>query len=281
MDVKLKLYRDKEEKNNTKHEADKNEKTEKIVISNLSFYYGEKKIIENINFKILENTITSIIGPSGCGKTTFLKAINRLHDENFKARSEGAIYLDGENILSESTDVVLLRTKIGMVFQKPNPFPGSIYNNVTFGPRLFGVKDKEKLDWICESSLRRASLWQEVKNKLSTPALSLSGGQQQRLCIARAIAMEPEVILMDEPCSALDPISTLKIEDLMFELKKHYTLIVVTHNMQQATRISDYVAFFYAGEDQVARLIEYDKASKIFINPSNPLTENYIAGRLG
>ncbi len=278
MNVKLNLVKpsSKQKKGN-----ETENRKDKLAISQFSFYYENKKIIEDISFSIKENSITSIIGPSGCGKTTLLKAINRLHDENISARTEGSIYLDGENILSKKVDVILLRTKIGMVFQKPNPFPGSIYHNVTFGPRLFGVKNKEKLDWICETSLRKAALWNEVKNKLKTPASALSGGQQQRLCIARAIALEPEVILMDEPCSSLDPISTLKIEDLMFELKEHYTLVVVTHNMQQASRISDYVAFFYAGEDQVARLIEFDEASKIFVNPSNPLTEKYIAGRLG
>ncbi len=278
MSFRLNLSTNNQEKKTKNEELSKKDK---LIVSQFSFYYANKKILENISLSIKENSITSIIGPSGCGKTTFLKAINRLHDENIFARSEGAIFLDEENILSKKVDVNLLRTKIGMVFQKPNPFPGTIYHNVTFGPKLFGVKNKEELDWICESSLRKVALWNEVKNKLKTPASALSGGQQQRLCIARAIAMEPEVILMDEPCSALDPISTLKIEDLMIELKEHYTLVVVTHNMQQASRISDYVAFFYAGEDQIARLVEYDKASKIFVNPSNPLTEKYIAGRLG
>lgn len=278
VDVKLNVLK---ELLNLRREKDRNKERDKIFISNFSFYYSNKKIIEDVSFPIKEKSIASIIGPSGCGKTTLLKAINRLHDENPLARTVGSIYLDGEDILEEKVDVTLLRTKIGMVFQKPNPFPGSVYDNITFGPRLFGVRDKEKLDWICESSLRKAALWGEVKNKLSEKATTLSGGQQQRLCIARAIALEPEVILMDEPCSALDPISTLKIEELMLSLKEHYTLVVVTHNMQQAARISDYVAFLYAEEGLAARLIEYGEASKIFINPSNDLTEKYIAGRLG
>lgn len=264
-----------------KREESKDEERDKIFVSHFSFYYGNRKIIEDVTFPIKEKSITSIIGPSGCGKTTLLKAINRLHDENPLAKAVGSIYLDGEDILEEKIDVTHLRTKIGMVFQKPNPFPGSIYDNVTFGPKLFGVRDKGKLDWICESSLRKVALWDEVKNKLREKAASLSGGQQQRLCIARAIALEPEVILMDEPCSALDPISTLKIEELMFSLKEHYTLVVVTHNMQQAARISHFVAFMYAEGGLAARLIEYGEASKIFINPANEITEKYIAGKLG
>lgn len=256
-------------------------KKDKIVISDLNFYYGKKKVLENISFPVRKNSITSIIGPSGCGKTTLLRAINRLHDEIKEAKITGEIYLDGKNILTEETDVTHLRTKVGLVFQKPNPFPGTIYNNVVFGPRLFGIRNKSQLDEICERSLKQAALWKEVKNKLHDKATRLSGGQQQRLCIARTLAMEPEVILMDEPASALDPISTLKIEDLMAELKEKYTLIVVTHNMQQAARISDYVAFMFAGEDLIAHLIEYGRARKIFVNPEVPLTEKYIAGRLG
>ncbi len=263
------------------HERSIQEEEVKIFISRFSFYYGNRKIIEDISFPIRKKSITSIIGPSGCGKTSLLKAINRLHDENPSTRAVGSIYLDGENILSRGIDVILLRTRVGMVFQKPNPFPGSIYENVVFGPRLFGIKDKEKLNWICETSLRKAALWDEVKNKLRERAENLSGGQQQRLCIARTIALEPEVILMDEPCSALDPISTSKIEELMFSLKEYYTIAIVTHNMQQAARISDYVAFLYADDNKPARLIEFGKASRIFVNPRSSLTENYIAGKLG
>ncbi len=254
---------------------------EKMLIRDFSFYYGEKKVIDSISLPIKENAITSLIGPSGCGKTTVLKSLNLLYKENPIAKAEGEVMFDGTNILNDSIDLIELRKRVGMVFQKPNPFPGSVYDNVVFGPRVFGVKKKSQLDWICEKALKEAALWDEVKNKLRGEATILSGGQQQRLCIARTIALEPEVILMDEPCSALDPISTLKIEDLMFNLKERYTLVVVTHNMQQAARISDYVAFLYAGEDLVAHLIEYDLASKIFVNPANTLTEKYIAGRIG
>jgi len=252
-----------------------------ITISGFSFYYDNKKVIEDVSFAVKERTITSIIGPSGCGKTTLLKSINRLHDENPKAKMTGTILFDGRNLVGKAFDVMLLRKRVGMVFQKPNVFPGSIYENVLFGPKLYGVRDKEYLDWLCESSLRKAALWDEVKTKLTAPATNLSGGQQQRLCIARTLAVQPEVILMDEPCSALDPISTLKIEDLIVELKERYTLVVVTHNMQQAARISSYVAFMYAGEDLIARLVEFGRASSIFVNPANALTEKYIAGTLG
>lgn len=253
----------------------------KIEFQNFSFYYGNHKVIESVSFPVPQHSITSIIGPSGCGKTTLLRSINRMHDETPGARAEGRVMLDGKNVLDRDIDLHLLRVRVGMVFQKPNPFPGSIYDNVVFGPRLLGIRDREKLDWICENSLKQAALWDEVKNKLREKADRLSGGQQQRLCIARAIAIEPEVILMDEPCSALDPISTLKIEDLMMQLKEKYTLLVVTHNMQQAARISDYVAFLFAQEDRIARLIEYGKASKVFVNPEHELTEKYIAGRIG
>jgi phosphate transport system ATP-binding protein len=260
----------------SKNKKQKNEN--KIVISDLSFYYGDKKIIENVSFPIKKNTITSIIGSSGCGKTTLLKTINRLHEENPLVKISGSILLDGEDINDKKVNVILLRKRTGMVFQKPNPFPGSIYDNVVFGPRLYGIRNREELDWVCEKSLKQAALWDEVKNRLRAKALTLSGGQQQRLCMARTLALEPEVILMDEPCSALDPVSTLRIEDLMVELKKKYTLVIVTHNMQQASRISDFVAFMYAGEDLIARLVEYGSANKIFVNPTNPLTEKYVAG---
>lgn len=258
------------------------EKTEAIIyFENFSFYYGEKKVISDVTFPVYKKRITSLIGPSGCGKTTVLKAINLLYRENPEARAEGKIIFDGIDILNGNIDVIELRKRIGMVFQRPNPFPGSIYDNVVFGPRIFGIKDREKLDYICERSLKQAALWDEVKNDLSKSALSLSGGQQQRLCIARTLALEPEVVLLDEPASALDPYSTLKIEELMFQLKNDYTILIVTHNMQQAARISDFVAFLYAGEDMVARLIEFGTANEVFIKPKKKLTEDYIVGRLG
>lgn len=265
---------------NQKDSALKN--TEEIIdFKNFSFYYGEKKVISDISFPVYKNRITALIGPSGCGKTTVLKSINLLYRENPEARAEGKIIFEDTDILNGKYDIVELRKKIGMVFQKPNPFPGSIYDNVVFGPRIFGVKSRKKLDDICEKSLKQAALWDEVKNNLSKSAVSLSGGQQQRLCIARTLALEPEVILLDEPASALDPYSTLKIEDLMFQLKNDYTILIVTHNMQQAARISDYVAFLYAGEDMVAHLIEFGKSSDVFIKPMKKLTEDYIVGRLG
>ncbi len=256
--------------------------TEPIIkFENFSFYYGKKKVISDVSFPVYKNSITALIGPSGCGKTTVLKSINLLYRENPEARAEGKIIFEGVNILNDKYDVVELRKKIGMVFQKPNPFPGSIYDNVVFGPRIFGVKNRKKLNDICERSLKLAALWDEVKNDLRKSALNLSGGQQQRLCIARTLALEPEVILLDEPASALDPFSTLKIEDLMYQLKNNYTILIVTHNMQQAARISDYVAFLFAGEDMIARLIEFGKSNEVFIKPVKKLTEDYIVGRLG
>ncbi|AEF95838.1 phosphate ABC transporter ATP-binding protein PstB [Methanotorris igneus] len=248
----------------------------KMESKNLSLWYGEKQALKNINMPIYENRITAIIGPSGCGKSTFLRCLNRMNDLIPNVRIKGEVYLDGKNIYDKDVDVVALRKRVGMVFQKPNPFPMSIYDNVAYGPRIHGIKDKDKLDEIVEWALKKAALWDEVKDDLKKSALRLSGGQQQRLCIARAIAVKPEVILMDEPCSALDPISTLKIEDLMVELKKDYTIVIVTHNMQQASRVSDYTAFFMMGE-----LVEFDKTEKIFLEPKDKRTEEYISGKFG
>ena len=231
--------------------------------------------MKNINLKIYTNKVTAIIGPSGCGKTTLIRSFNRMCDLD-GARVEGEVLLDGENIYNYGTDVVRLRERVGMVFQKPNPFPMSIYDNVAYGPRIHGVNNREKLDKIVEESLRSAALWDEVKDRLNVNAYELSGGQQQRLCIARALAIEPEVLLMDEPCSALDPIATAKIEDLIWELKEKITVVIVTHNMQQAARVSQYTAFLYLGE-----LVEYDKTRKIFENPREERTRDYITGKFG
>ena len=243
---------------------------------NLNLYYGDYHALKNITMPIYENKITAIIGPSGCGKSSFIRCLNRLIDLVPNARIEGKVLLDGKNIYDEDVDVVEVRKRVGMVFQKPNPFPMSIYDNVAFGPRIHGIKDKKTLDEIVEWALKKAALWDEVKDNLKKSAFELSGGQQQRLCIARAIAVKPEVLLLDEPTSALDPISTQKIEDLMVELKRDYTVVVVTHNMQQASRVSDYTAFFLMGE-----LIEFDRTEKIFLNPSRKETEDYISGRFG
>jgi len=248
----------------------------KIEVRNLNLYYGSFRALKNITMKIKENKITAVIGPSGCGKSSFIRCLNRMNDLIEGARVEGEVYIDGVNIYERDVDVVALRKKVGMVFQKPNPFPMSIYDNVAYGPRIHGIKDKEKLDGIVEDALKKAALWEEVKNKLESSALSLSGGQQQRLCIARTLAVNPEIILFDEPCSALDPISTAKIEDLLVDLKRKYTIIIVTHNMQQAARVSDYTAFLLLGE-----LIEHDKTEKIFKNPKDKRTEDYITGRFG
>ena len=248
----------------------------KIVVRDLNLHYGQNHALKGINMDIEENKITAFIGPSGCGKSTFLKCLNRMNDLVDNVKIEGQVLLDGEDIYDSSVDTTLLRKKIGMVLQQPNPFPMSIYDNVAYGPRIHGIKDKKKLDEIVETSLKGAAIWDEVKDRLKKSALGLSGGQQQRLCIARALAVEPEVLLMDEPTSALDPISTLKIEDLMVELKKKYTVAVVTHNMQQAARVSDYTAFFLLGD-----LIEMGKTSDMFANPKNKKTEDYITGRFG
>lgn len=247
----------------------------KIEIKNLDLYYGDFHALKNINLDIEENKITAFIGPSGCGKSTLLKSINRMNDLVEGCRIEGNICLDGEDIY-HGMDVNLLRKRVGMVFQKPNPFPMSIYDNIAFGPRTHGIRSKAKLDDIVEKSLRNAAIWDECKDRLKKSALGMSGGQQQRLCIARALAVEPEVLLMDEPTSALDPISTSKIEDLALELKKDYTIVMVTHNMQQAVRISDNTAFFLLGE-----VIEYNNTEKLFSIPRDKRTEDYITGRFG
>ena len=248
----------------------------KMDVKNLNLWYGDKQALKNINIPIYEKKITGLIGPSGCGKSTFLRCLNRMNDLIPTVKIDGEITLDGKNIYDKDVDVVELRKRVGMVFQKPNPFPMSIYDNVAYGPRIHGIKDKKTLDEIVEWALKKAALWDEVKDNLKKSALGLSGGQQQRLCIARTIAVKPEVILMDEPTSALDPISTLKIEDLMAELRKEYTIVIVTHNMQQASRISDYTGFFLMGE-----LVEFDKTEKIFLEPSKKETEDYISGRFG
>jgi phosphate transport system ATP-binding protein len=247
-----------------------------ISTSNLNLWYQEKHALQFISIKIPKNKVTALIGPSGCGKSTLLRCFNRLNDLIDHVKISGEITLDNKNIHAAGTDVVMLRKKVGMVFQKPNPFPKSIYENVAYGPRVHGVKGKGELDTIVEQSLRNAALWEEVRDRLNDSALGLSGGQQQRLCIARTLAVEPEVILMDEPCSALDPIATAKIEKLIDTLKRDYTVIIVTHNMQQAARVSDYAGFMYLG-----KLIEFGQTTQIFENPHENLTENYITGRFG
>jgi len=247
-----------------------------IRIEDFNLYYGKEHALKNINAKILQNNITALIGPSGCGKSTLLRSINRLNDTIPNVTIEGYLFFEEKNIYENNYDIIRLRKKIGMVFQKPNPFPFSIYDNVAYGPRIWGIKNKTELDSIVEESLKLAALWDEVKNKLKKSGLSLSGGQQQRLCIARALAVKPEVLLMDEPTSALDPISTRYIEELILELKKNFTIVIVTHNMQQAARVSDMTAFMYLGE-----IIEYDNTEKIFTVPSKKLTEDYITGRFG
>lgn len=247
----------------------------KLTIENLDLYYGDFHALKSVNLNIPAKEITAFIGPSGCGKSTLLKSLNRMNDLVKDCRITGNVLLDGEDVYRD-LDINKLRKKVGMVFQKPNPFPMSIYDNIAYGPRCQGVKDKKKLDEIVENSLRGAALWDEVKDRLNKSAMGLSGGQQQRLCIARAIAMEPEVILMDEPTSALDPIATQKVEELMEQLKEKYTIVIVTHSMQQAARISDKTAFFLMGE-----LIEFDDTDKIFTNPKDKRTEDYITGRFG
>lgn len=248
----------------------------RLEVKDFNFYYGDFQALKDINIDIYKNKVTALIGPSGCGKSTFLRSINRMNDLIDISKYCGSISLDGDDIFNKNFDIVVLRKKIGMVFQKPNPFPKTIYENIIYGPKLHGEKNKKKLDKIVEESLKSVALWDEVRDKLHQPALSLSGGQQQRLCIARAIAVKPEILLMDEPTSALDPISTNKIEALIRDLQKSYTIIIVTHNMQQAARISDYTGFFYHGLVE-----EFDKTSKIFTNPSNKKTEDYITGKFG
>ena len=248
---------------------------DKFTIENLDLYYGDFKALKNINLNISPNEITAFIGPSGCGKSTLLKSLNRMNDLVEGCRINGKVLLDGQDIYG-NMDINLLRKRVGMVFQKPNPFPMSIYDNIAYGPRTHGIRSKVKLDDLVERSLRDAAIWDELKDRLKKSALGLSGGQQQRLCIARALAVEPEVLLMDEPTSALDPISTSKIEDLAVELKKNYTIVMVTHNMQQAARISDKTAFFLLGE-----VVEYGETEQIFSMPKNKRTEDYITGRFG
>ena len=248
----------------------------KISTSDLNLYYGNNHALKNINLDIYENQITAFIGPSGCGKSSYLKTLNRMNDLVPNVTINGKVLIDGEDIYDPKVDTTLLRKKVGMVFQQPNPFPMSIYDNIAYGPRIHGIKGKAELDAIVEKSLRGAALWDEVKDRLKCSALGLSGGQQQRLCIARALAVEPEILLMDEPTSALDPISTLKIEDLMGELKKNYTVVIVTHNMQQATRIADDTAFFLVGE-----VVEYAPTTDLFSHPREKKTEDYITGRFG
>lgn len=245
-------------------------------LKNINLHYGTNHAIKGIDMDIDRNKVTAFIGPSGCGKSTFIRILNRMNDLIPECTIEGNIQFEGQDAYAKDYDVIELRTKVGMVFQKPNPFPMTIYDNIAYGPRCQGVKNKAQLDEIVEQSLRRAALWEEVKDRMKDSAMGLSGGQQQRLCIARTIAMEPEVILMDEPTSALDPIATQKIEDLIVELKEHYTIVIVTHNMQQAARISDNTAFFMLGE-----LIEFGPTDKLFANPKNPKTEEYITGRFG
>lgn len=248
----------------------------KISVKDLDLYYGDFKALKNINIEIEPNEITAFIGPSGCGKSTLLRCLNRMNDLVEGCRIEGNVLLDGTDIYGKNVDVNLLRKKVGMVFQKPNPFPMSIYDNIAYGPRTHGIKNKAQLDEIVETSLKNAAIWDECKDRLKSSAIGMSGGQQQHLCIARALACQPEVILMDEPTSALDPISTSKIEELVLELKKKYTVVIVTHNMQQAVRISDKTAFFLLGD-----LVEYGQTDQIFSVPKDKRTENYITGRFG
>ncbi len=254
---------------------EQNVKTPKFEISDLNLHYGAFHALKGINMEIRENEITAFIGPSGCGKSTFLKTLNRMNDLVEGVKIDGSVKLDGKDIFAEM-DAITLRHRVGMVFQQPNPFPKSVYDNVAYGPRIFGIRKKAELDEIVERSLRQAAIWDELKDRLNKSAVGLSGGQQQRLCIARTLAVEPEVILMDEPTSALDPISTSKIEDLAMELKKKYTIIIVTHNMQQAARISDKTAFFLLGE-----MVEFGETDKIFAMPKDKRTEDYISGRFG
>jgi phosphate transport system ATP-binding protein len=248
----------------------------KVLTKDLNLYYGTKHALKNISMEMKAYKVTALIGPSGCGKSTFLRSLNRMNDLIENVIIEGSVFVDNVDIYHKKVDEVQLRKKVGMIFQKSNPFPKSIYDNIAYGPRVHGLRDKAKLDEIVETSLRRSALWDEVKDELKKSALALSGGQQQRLCIARALAVEPEVLLMDEPASALDPIATAKIEELIYELKSTYTIVIVTHNMQQAARVSDYTAFFYMGN-----LVEFDSTEKIFTSPKEKQTEDYVTGRFG
>ncbi len=253
----------------------------RIRAAQVGVRYRDRPAIDNVTLDVYDRAVTAIIGPSGCGKSTLLRVFNRMNDLIPGARSTGHVMMDGVDILGRDVDVVRLRRHVGMVFQKPNPFPASVYDNVAYGPRQHGVRRRSRLDEIVEGTLRRAALWDEVKDRLGKPAFGISGGQQQRLCIARALAVEPSVILMDEPCSALDPIATLKIEDLMRDLARDYTIVIVTHNMQQAARVSDYTAFMLAGEERVGRLVEFGLTGTIFTTPVDKRTEEYITGRFG
>ncbi|WP_138494264.1 phosphate ABC transporter ATP-binding protein PstB [Paenibacillus pinistramenti] len=250
--------------------------TDILRTEELKIYYGQNEAVKGVDLTFTENSVTALIGPSGCGKSTFLRALNRMNDEIPGSRMTGNIWIDGKNINAPDTDVTVLRQNIGMVWQRPNPFYKSIYANIAFGPKYHGVRNKAELDNIVEDSLRKAALWDEVKDRLHTSALSLSGGQQQRLCIARALSVQPKILLLDEPASALDPVSTAKIEETILQLKEQLCIVIVTHNMQQAARISGHTAYFYMG-----RLVEYDKTEKIFTNPSDPMTQEYISGRFG
>lgn len=249
---------------------------ESFQTEDLSIFYGTYEAVKGISLPFAQNTVTALIGPSGCGKSTFLRSLNRMNDDISGSTTKGSIWIDGVDINAPGTDVIKLRQKIGMVWQKPNPFYKSIYENIAFGPKYHGIKGKQALDEIVESSLRRAALWDEVKDRLKDSALALSGGQQQRLCIARALSVNPQILLLDEPASALDPVSTGKVEELIKELKEDLRIVIVTHNMQQAARISDYTAYFYLGS-----LVEYDKTEKVFSNPENQMTQEYIMGRFG
>jgi len=251
-------------------------KDTKIKVENLSLFYSEKRALNNISLDIPEKKVTALIGPSGCGKSTFLRTLNRMNDLIDKVRIEGNVIIDEVNIYDKAIDVVNLRKRVGMVFQKSNPFAKSIYENVAYGPRINGINDKKQLDEIVHNAIQKAAIWDEVKDRLNDSALGLSGGQQQRICIARTLAVEPQIILMDEPASALDPISTYKIEELIYQLKENYTIVIVTHNMQQAARVSDYTAFFYLGE-----IVEHNKTTDLFTVPKKKQTEDYITGRFG
>jgi len=248
----------------------------KMRIRDLSLWYGEKQALDSVSMDILEKNVTAIIGPSGCGKSTLIRCLNRMNDLVEGVKISGSIGLDGEDLLAKKADVVALRRKVGMVFQKPNPFPFSIYDNVAYGPRMAGIKDRPTLDQVVERSLKKAALYEELHERMRERATNISGGQQQRLCIARALAMEPEVLLMDEPCSALDPLATNRIEELIFELRKEYTVVIVTHNMQQAQRVADLTAFMFLG-----KLIEFGETEQIFENPTNNQTKSYISGKFG
>jgi phosphate transport system ATP-binding protein len=253
----------------------------KMEVKDLSIYYNKFKAVEGISLAFPANQITAIIGPSGCGKSTLLRSLNRMTELIPRAHVEGSVFLDGENLYAPGTDVVELRRRIGMVFQRPNPFPMSIYDNIAYGPRLYGVKKRGTLDEIVETSLKQAALWDEVKDKLNDSGMALSGGQQQRLCIARALAVEPDVVLMDEPAASLDPIATLKIEELMQRIKANYTIIIVTHNMQQAARVSSFTAFMMMNEQRAGTLVEFGETTSLFTNPKHKQTEDYVTGRFG